>query len=437
MTATRKAATRPASARYALLVGEGARAFSVRLATIWGTVAAAFATLVVGRLRWDGVLDTALLLPFGIFTLAVAAEWLLLRRRAIFSDLRLFEIATFLVGIGLAMQSRMGTFSGGGYLGFKLALPAGFAAMLAVYFIACGRRWEHLEKAGFVCLGMAVALLAAMAVLGRRYRGGIYLPGNVNPSEFAKPLLVVFLASFLAGRRKDFSATTAGVPAPPVRSLGVLVALWCIPNILAMALHDLGLVLLFNAVLVVMLYAVGRKPGYLALGALGVVGAGWLLWLVSGHVRTRFLAWLDPFADPTGGGWQVLQGLSAMYAGGIWGAGIGAGSPESVPIVTSDFVYAAVCEELGLIAALLILALYASLFLRGFSAAGRAKSPFGELLAIGLCATLAVQAVLNLGGVTKALPLTGIVLPFLSQGGSGFVAMLAMTGLLAAVGSED
>ncbi len=437
MTASRKAATRSANARYAILVGEGTRAFSARLATIWCAVATAFATLVAGRLRWDGVLDTSLLLPFGVFSAAVAVEWLLLRRRAIFSDLRLFEIATFLVGVGLAIQSRMGTFSGSGFMGFKLALPAGFAAMLAVYFAASGRRWEKLEKTGPVCLALAAALLAAMAVLGRRYRGGIYLPGNVNPSEFAKPLLVVFLAAFLAGHRRDFSATTAGVPAPPLRSLARLAALWCIPNILAMALHDLGLVLLINAVLVVMLYAVGRRPGYLVLGALGVAGAGWVLWLVSSHVRTRFLAWLDPFADPTGGGWQVLQGLSAMYAGGIWGAGIGAGSPESVPIVTSDFVYAAVCEELGLLAAFFVLALYAALFLRGFSAAGRAKSPFGELLATGLCATLAVQAILNLGGVTKALPLTGIVLPFLSQGGSGFVAMLAMTGLLAAVGSED
>lgn len=433
MSAARKAKLK--NEGFGLLAASGGRALGFRLLMVWLTVAFAFAALFMGRLAWDPSVGLSQLLPFVVFSAACVAEWALLRRSTLNADARIFEIATFLVGIGMAMQFRMGTFSGGGAIGFRLALPAGLAAMLLVYLLASNGRWEKMSAAGYVCYVLAVALLGAMVVLGRRYRGGVYLPGNVNPSEFVKPLLVVFLASFLAGRKKAFSAAVAGVPTPHAGSLLTLAVLWCVPLALVMALHDLGLILLLNAVLVVMLYAVGRRVGYLALGAVGVVGAGSLLWMVSSHVKARFCAWLDPFSDPTGTGWQILQGLSALYAGGIWGAGIGAGSPQAVPIVTSDFVYAAIAEELGIVISALILALYACLFCRGFIVAGRTRSPFGNLLATGLAASLAVQALLNVAGVTKALPLTGIVLPFLSQGGSGLMAMLAMTGLLAAVSS--
>ena len=155
--------------------------------------------------------------------------------------------------------------------------------------------------------------------------------------------------------------------------------------------------------------------------------------MVSAHVKARFDIWLHPFADPTGAGWQILQGLSAMNAGGIWGAGIGAGAPQSVPIVSSDFVYAAVAEELGILLCAFVLMAYGSLFVRGWRTASRVKSPFGSLLAVGLTSALCFQTLLNLGGVTKALPLTGIALPFLSQGGSSLATMLAMVGLLSAL----
>lgn len=425
------------NAGFSLLVAAGGRALALRLFMLWLTVTLAHLVLLAGRLVYNPTIIPAELIPYGSFSIAVFLEWLLLRRRTLNSDVRIFEIVTFLVGVGIAMQFRMGTFDYGASIGFMLALPLGLLAMLIIYLIASDGRWKYLSRLGYICYAVAVLLLVTMLIFGRKYRGGIYLPGNINPSEFVKLLLVVFLSAFLGNRKKELSSTFLGIPLPRIGPFLLLAILWIVPTVLAMALHDLGLVLLLNAVLVIMLYAATRSLGYLVIGAIGVAGAGYFLQIVSSHVHARFSAWLNPFVDPTGSGWQILQGLSAMYAGGIWGAGIGAGSPSAIPIVTTDFVYAAIAEELGLVICALLIILYACLFIRGFRAAGRAKSPFGELLAAGLTASLAVQTLLNIGGVVKAVPLTGIVLPFLSQGGSGLVAMLAMAGLLTAVSSGE
>lgn len=407
--------------------------FARRLFAVWLTVLVAYAILLVPRLANTPTLPWTQLVPFGAFTVATILEFAVLRSRTSCAETRLFLLATFLSGIGIAMQFRMGTFADGGGLGFMTALPLGFAAMLAVYLLARGERWGYLSTTGYLCYGLSVAMLLAMVLLGRKYRGGVYLPGNLNPSEIVKPLLVIFLASFLCGRKRDFSETQIGIPMPPAKTFFLFAILWAVPVGLVLLLHDLGLLLLLNATMVVMLYAIGRKAGYLILGGIGVAASGWLVWLTSAHARARIDAWLHPFEDPTGSGWQILQSLSAMNAGGIWGAGIGAGAPQAVPIVTSDFVYAAVAEELGIILCGLIVLLYGSLLWRGWRIASYVRSPFGALLSTGLTAAFGFQILLNLGGVTKALPLTGIVLPFLSQGGSSLVTMLAMIGLLGAI----
>ena len=421
------------SGRKVVSAASSGAGLGLRLLLVWATTCAAYAVLLAMRLANAPALPWGQLAPLGAFTVALAVLWLVLRPREGRVDTGLFLIASFLTGLGIAMQFRMGTFAEGQGTGFALALPLGFAAMVVVYLLASDGRWKALTSVTYASYGAAVLMLGAMFVFGRRYRGGIYLPGNLNPTEIVKPLLVVFLAGFLSGRKREFSETQIGIPVPPARALWLFALLWAVPFGLVLLLHDLGLLILLNATMVVMLYAVGRKFGYLLVGALGVAASGAALGLVSAHAKARFDAWLHPFADPTGGGWQILQSLSTMNAGGIWGAGIGAGSPQTVPIVTSDFVYAAVAEELGILICALVLAAYGCLFARGWRVASRVKSPFGSLLAVGLTAALAFQTLLNLGGVTKALPLTGIVLPFLSQGGSSLATMLMMVGLLGAL----
>lgn len=394
----------------------------------WLAVAAAHAAIVALRLVASPAMPWWELMPFWAYTAAMAAVWALHASGVWRFDRQLFLIPALLVGLGLAMQFRMGTLAEGRGTGFALSIPLGFAAMAIVFLAASGGRWRLLRGVGGLCYLLAIAALGAMLAFGRRYRGGIYLPGNINPSEIIKPLLVVFLASRLArqgGRRKSSGGGLMGV-----------LALWAVPMLLVLALRDLGLLVLLGATFLAMLYAAEKRISHLIIGALAVAAACAGLCMVSAHARVRFDVWLHPFSDPTGSGWQILQSLSAMNAGGIWGAGIGAGTPQSVPIASSDFIYAVMAEELGIVVCALVLILYWRFFTQSWKMGACIKDPFGSLLAFGMTAAIALQTVVNLGGVTKAIPLTGIALPFLSQGGSSLATSLAMVGLLMAMDDE-
>jgi cell division protein FtsW len=148
------------------------------------------------------------------------------------------------------------------------------------------------------------------------------------------------------------------------------------------------------------------------------------------HGARRLQAWMDPFADPTGSGWQVLQGLTGLYAGGLTGTGLGGGRPDRLPIAGSDFVYAVYGEELGYIGCVLLLGLFAQLILRSAAVANIQTDRFSGLLASGLAAVLAVQVVVNIAGVVTLLPITGITLPYISQGGSSIWVTSILFGLL-------
>jgi cell division protein FtsW (lipid II flippase) len=342
--------------------------------------------------------------------------------------------------MGLLIQFRMGSFD---QLDLKnniyplLPFAIGLGAFLIGVTLTSKGRGGWLQALGWGAYIAAVGVLVAMLVLGRSYRGGIYLSGNINPTEIVKPLLVFFLATHLSQRQKEFSETLSGIPVPPLTSLLGLVLLWGVPMALTILLRDLGLVVLLNTILIVMLFAVAKRMGYLAIGLAGVAAVGFGLQFISSHAQARFDVWLNPFVDPTGKGWQILQGLTAMYSGGWWGSGLGTGSPETVPIVTSDFIYAALAEEIGFVGCALLLLIYATLFSRGFRAAGASRTPFERLLCVGLTASLAMQTLLNLAGVTKALPMTGITLPFISHGGSSLITCLFIAGLICGLSDND
>jgi len=151
------------------------------------------------------------------------------------------------------------------------------------------------------------------------------------------------------------------------------------------------------------------------------------------HGRRRIEAWQDPFADPTGDGWQILQGLSGMHSGGLWGEGFGQGSPGYTPIARSDFIYSVVGEETGFVGGVLVVLFFLVLFARGLRIARHAQDQTGMLLGVGLTTVIAAQTFLNLGGVTKLVPLTGITLPFISHGGTSLLTAFAALGLLLAI----
>lgn len=369
-----------------------------------------------------------------LYTGVCAAVWCMLKFGGWRGDEGFAGGVFMLLATGLLLQGRLHVFDNGVWSTMSgISVAVGGAGFAVAALALRGDRLKNAAWLGWGCYAAAIAVLLAMLVFGKPYRGGIYLPGRINPTEIIKPLLVVFAAMFLQARGKAFALTQLGVPAPPLRDLAVLAGLWMVPLALVFGLKDLGLLMLLNAVLVVMLYAASGRFRYLPLGVLAGTAACAALGMVARNVAERLAMWRDPFADVTGKGWQVLHSLTAFFAGGVFGSGLGEGMPEAVPIVSSDFVYAAVAEELGLLGCVLLVLVYFAWFLRGWRIATASNNAFAMLLAAGLTASLAVQALFNIAGVSKALPMTGITLPFLSQGGNSLIAVMLTAGIIAAV----
>jgi cell division protein FtsW len=200
---------------------------------------------------------------------------------------------------------------------------------------------------------------------------------------------------------------------------------------------DFGPALLLFSVMLAMLYAASGRLSYVVLGLALLLVAGAAAASTVQHVRVRVGNWIDPWSQATGSGYQLVQALYALASGGVLGAGLDAGSPRYIPAVHTDFVIAAIGEELGLIGSLAVINLFVVLTLLGLRVAVRARSGFNALLATGLTAVLALQALIILAGTLKLIPMTGITLPFVSYGGSSVLANFLLIGLLLRISHEE
>jgi cell division protein FtsW len=303
---------------------------------------------------------------------------------------------------------------------------AGLAAMAVIMRIDY-RRWKH-PAAVFSLLGVTTLLLVAVFFLDRSHNTHrwIRLGGfmSFQPSELAKPALIVFLAYVLADRVKsidDWRHTL--VPAViPSAVLAVLIVMQ----------PDLGTAIVCLGVTAVILYVAGMRLRYFAYSLVPIVPAlAYLLIAVPWRLQ-RILVFLDPDRDPRGPGFQLTQSLIAVGTGGMTGLGLMEGKQKLfyLPEPHTDFIYAVAAEELGLIGAVLVAALFFIFAWRGFRAALRARDPFGRFLACGITAMIVVQAFFNMSVVLALLPTKGIPLPFISYGGSSLFIMLASVGVL-------
>jgi cell division protein FtsW (lipid II flippase) len=414
--------------------GRPAAGLDLLLALVVVTVGMAYASVLAVKLSNAPALPWEHLAPLVVFLSSVLLVRLVLGVCRYRGDAGIVAGALLLAGIGLVVRLRVGAYAGGFAALVPFILGVGLF-LLALVVAGKGRvaRWGVLQWPSYAG---GLAVLAVVIAFGQRYRGGLFLPGNYNPTELAKPLLVLFLAAFLGAQKKGLSHTFAGVPLPPLHSLFWLGVLWGIPLVLFVLMGDLGQAMLMGGVVVSMLYVTTRKAGWLLAGGVALVVLGALGGYLSAHAQVRMAIWRDPFADPMGRGWQVLQGLSALYAGGMWGSGFGFGAPGGVPIVSSDFIYAALGEEAGWAGCALVLVTLGVFCTRCWRAAASATSPFVLVLGAGLTSCIAIQALLNVAGVTKALPLTGITLPFISHGGSSLATTFLMAGLLAAISEK-
>ncbi len=394
------------------------------------------AYLSIMAVKWANapILRMPELLPLFGITLSVALFRFLFRSSAYQGDRLIPPIVLLLSGMGLLLQYRLGNIHLADFsLASTYAYPMGMVSYLLAWMIFRKGRYAGLSHVAIPCLLLACALLGLILVTGQRFRGGVYLAGQVNPAELVKLLLAIFMAGIMTEFRKQLQQTVAGIPAPPMRSVMTLGILWAVPMALLVLQRDLGLIILLNLTLLVLVFMATGRWGYLVLGTGFAASASYVGFQFFSHARIRFIAWQDPFADPTGKGWQILQSLSAMFSGGMMGSGLGSGAPTVVPIAASDFIYAAYAEELGFIGCILLMLVYLILFYRGYRIADQLRAPFAQTLAAGLTTLLSLQTLMNIGGVTKSIPLTGITLPLLSHGGSSLVTTLLMLGLLTAL----
>lgn len=308
-------------------------------------------------------------------------------------------------------------------------IAVGLAVMLiAIVFVRRIRNWKAWSR---FLLIVSFVLLAAPLVIGSEVNGAknwiiIKMGGvtllSLQPSEFVKISLVFVLASMLPGKRRLKETI---VPL-------TISAVFC--GILLLQ-KDLGALLLYFFVTMIMHFAATSNLAVTGLGAAAGVGGAVLAYREFGYVQRRVASFLNPWIDPSDSGHQIIQALIAIGSGGWLGMGLGRGLPRNIPLYSSDFIYAAICEEFGFAFALMLLAIYAIIVLRGISIAMNARSSFHALLSFGIVVMLALQTLLIVGGNIHLIPLTGVTLPFIAEGGSSLVSYMAAIGLLLGVSS--
>ncbi len=373
--------------------------------------------------------------PAGLIAAYVAAH-LAVRRYAPAADPVLLPITALLSGIGLAFVTRLKPELAASQL---LWVFLGVVALVLTLVVV--RSLEALARYKYTIMLGGVVLLLLPAVIGVEVNGAklwLRFAGfSFQPAEVAKVLIVLFVAAYLAEHREVLSVSTrriAGIWLPPARQLGPLLAMWAISLIVLVAEKDLGSSLLFFGIFLTALYVATGRAAYVYAGvglfATGAYGA----FLAFTHVQTRIAIWIDPFADAAGRGYQLVQSLFALGAGGMIGTGIGKGLPTRIPFVETDFIFAAIAEELGWLGGVALLLAYLVFCMRGLATAARARSDMAAFTAVGLTGAIALQTFVIVGGVTRLIPLTGITLPFVSYGGSSIVANFIALGLLLRAG---
>ncbi|HEX5163947.1 MAG TPA: FtsW/RodA/SpoVE family cell cycle protein [Thermomicrobiales bacterium] len=313
-------------------------------------------------------------------------------------------------------------------------LTAGLILMLGVCTFVRQIGWLRRYKYTWAFGG--IGLMLATMVFGTEYYGArLWInvgPFSVQPSEIAKVAMVVFLAAYLAENRDLISSNYRIGPfsIPPLPYLMPMLLMWGFSILIVVAQNDLGTALLFFGVFLSMLYLASGRLLYVVTGLVTFAIAVYIAYNMFDRIGVRVAGWLNPWADPLDTGFQPVQSEYAMATGKLFGTGLAQGHPTFITQVHSDYIFAAIGEELGLMGTLVVLLLFLLLVFRGFYIALNARDTFGRLLAAGLTTILALQALIIVGGTIRLIPLTGITLPFISAGGSSLLTNFIIVGLL-------
>ncbi|MCY3781046.1 MAG: FtsW/RodA/SpoVE family cell cycle protein [Chloroflexi bacterium] len=376
-------------------------------------------------------------LTFALWLAGAAGATLILKLRLPAHDPLLLALPLFLSGWGLVAIERLApSFADRQALWLVISV----LAMLAVASFPHPLRW--LRSYRYSLLAAALLLLLATIALGRNPSGFEFAPrlwlsfGSFyfQPSELMKVILVAFMATYLAEQTvaiRAGSEAAGGDMAASPRLIGPMLLMWLLSMVVLVWQRDLGTAMLFFIVFMILLYLASGDRRIIIGGVALILVAGLAAYHLFDVVQLRVDIWLNPWPEADGRAYQIVQSLMAFGAGGIFGAGVAQGYPGYIPVVHSDFVFAAIAEEWGLLGVIGILSCLGVLAWRGLSIAlTHPGAAFHKLLAVAITMTLLVQALMIMAGVLKLLPLTGVTLPFISYGGSSLLACHVMIGLL-------
>lgn len=387
----------------------------------------------------QGELPGSLPVYAGMYAAASLAAWLVIRRTAARADPVLFPLAAVLGGIGLAIIYRIMVGGGNQDVADQQAvwLLLGVASFVATVLLIRDDRQLDGFTYTIGLAGLVLLLLPVVPGLGSVINGArlwVRIGGlTFQPAEFGRILIVIFLASYLSAKRELLAEGVGKLGLPRVKDLGPLMLAWGASLAVLFLERDMGASLLLFGVFVVMLWVASGRVSYLVIGLLLFAAGATLGYLAFDHVQARVDYWLhalDPATVHDQGYGQLAQSWFALATGGLVGTGLGQGSPSLIPFVTSDFAFAAIGEELGMLGGSALLLVYLALMGRGLRIGLDRLDGFGKLLAVGLTTTLALQVFVIVGGVTRLIPLTGMPLPLVSYGGTSRIATFVMLGLL-------
>ena len=382
-------------------------------------------------------LDALLAWVGGLYLVAHFA----IRRFAPNADATLLPIAALLNGVGFVMIARLDHDKARVQ---SVWVALGIAVFVLTLVVVRDVRVFERYRYTILLLGLVTLLLPLAPSIGQTINGArlwvAFGSLTFEPSEIAKVLLVAFFAAYLVDKRELLSqgrVRVGRVYLPSLRDVGPLLLAWGVALLVLAYEKDVGTSLLFFGVFAAMLYMATRRGVYVVGTLILLVIGAWLAYHAFGHVRVRVDTWLDPWKTRQGTGYQIVQAQYALGSGGVAGTGLGRGSPTLVPNASTDFIFAAIGEELGLVGTLGVLSAFLLLVGSAYRIAVDAVRPFSKLFAAGIATILAFQTFLIIGGVIRVIPLTGITLPFVSYGGSSLVANFALLAILLRISDDN